>query len=53
MYIDVLWFQDSDVHAEAQNVLNGSTSDDNAIIIKNLVKVGHIIQKRWEGQGLG
>lgn len=32
--------QDSDVHAEAKRVLSGNTSDDDVVIIKDLVKVG-------------
>lgn len=39
MLMYVSWFQDSEVHAEAQKVLSGNANDDNAIIIKNLVKV--------------
>ena len=39
------------MHAEAQNVLSGNTNDDNAIIIKNLVKVDHVTLKYWVGLG--
>ena len=31
--------QDSDVHAEASRVLSGDTTDNDIIIMKNLVKV--------------
>lgn len=30
------------MHTEAQNVLSGNANDDNAIIVKNLVKVGNV-----------